>query len=63
MGTLRGNSEGRMNKKRIPKRTSPAKVQINGPIAGRISGFFKISSEDLIKYKEIIKRELCGGDK
>ena len=27
-----------MMKKRIPKRTSPVKVQINGPIAGRISG-------------------------
>lgn len=25
-------------KKHIPKRTSPAKVQINGPIVGRISG-------------------------
>lgn len=50
-------------KKRIPKRTSPAKVSINGPIAGRISGFFKISSEDLIKYKEIIEKELHGVNK
>lgn len=50
-------------KKRIPKRTSPVKVQINGPIVGRISGFFKISREDLIKYKEIIDRELSGVNK
>lgn len=42
-------AEGGKMKKRIPKRTSPAKVKFNGPIAGRISGFFKISIEEIIE--------------
>ena len=35
---LRHHLGGGMMKRRIPKRTSPARVQINGTIVGRISG-------------------------
>lgn len=42
-------------KKRIPKRTSPAKVKFNGPIVGRISGL-KIIGFDRAKESE---RDKC----
>ena len=38
-------------KKRIPKRTSPRKVQINGPIVARISGL-KFVGIDMAKEGE-----------